>query len=72
MWERGEIYKDAFIGLVVQVWKKEVESLEFNDSLVIGERVEDGGTLLQSLEEEKDQSRRYWNFEVWAVSYNGF
>ena len=58
--ERWEIrYKDAFNGLVVQAWKKELCSLEFKDALVIGEREENGGgTLLQSLEEEKKHSLR--------------
>lgn len=68
--------------MVEQVWKKEVGSLEFKDALVIGEREENGGTMLQSWYEKKNrvaeqrnklgrQILGYWNFEVRAVSYNG-
>jgi len=37
------------------VWKKEVGSLEFKDALVIGEREENGGTMLQSWYEKKNR-----------------
>lgn len=62
MCERGEIiYNDAFNGLVVQVWKKEVGSLEFKDVLGTGEREENGGsgTMFQNLEGKKKKKQSF-------------
>jgi len=39
------------------VWKKEVGSLEFKDALVIGEREENGGTMVQSWYEKTESQR---------------
>lgn len=43
------------------MWKKEVGNLEFYIALVISEREEDGGTLLESLEEKQSHREQISN-----------